>query len=155
LNSYLVTKYAVFWKFDDASGVEFNGYARDGPTGYFGYVMGGRMIKVAFGLIVCIVGFAMNAAADQYLISLKSAKNKTYKMPRGGFFEYVVCANYFGEIIQHCGFMLAFPSPATIAVLFVSVCNLMPRAAKTYEFYEKNFGSQAVADKKRIFPFVY
>ena len=68
----------------------------------------------AFGLIV-------NLDSDHRLRQLRSKrdlkcegevkgeekKNSRYSIPRGGFFEVVSAANYFGEICEWWGFALA------------------------------------------------
>ena len=41
-----------------------------------------------------------------------------YSIPRGGFFEYVSAANYFGEIVEWTGFAIA--SGHIAALLFAS-----------------------------------
>ena len=43
-------------------------------------------------------------------------------------FEYVSCANYFGEIVEWSGFAVACWSLAACAFAFLTACNLVPRA---------------------------
>lgn len=54
-----------------------------------------------------VVGMAINIQSDGILVNLRKAsatKGKSeYKIPRGGLFEYISCANYFGEIVEWWG----------------------------------------------------
>ena len=63
-----------------------------------------------------VFGIAINKYHDHLLTSLK--KNSTgsgkssYSIPVGGLFEYVSCANYFGEVVEWFGvFMLTKGTP--------------------------------------------
>ena len=42
------------------------------------------------------VGLYINVESDERLMSLRKPGEADYKIPRGGMFEYVSAANYFG-----------------------------------------------------------
>lgn len=44
--------------------------------------------------------------------------------PPGGLFEYVTAANYFGEVVEWCGFALASWSPQAGAFALFTACSL-------------------------------
>ena len=75
-------------------------------------------------MLLYIFGLAVNLDSDYRLRQLRSKKdgNKSasvaevsseqttksrYSIPRGGFYEFVSAANYFGEICEWWGFALA------------------------------------------------
>ena len=53
----------------------------------------------------------VNIDSDRRLRNLRSKSAEKlengYKIPFGGFFEYISAANYFGEIVEWWGFALA------------------------------------------------
>ena len=52
-----------------------------------------------------LCGVWINTQADGILRSLRDASvadDRGYKIPRGGMFEYVSGANFFGEIVEWC-----------------------------------------------------
>ena len=58
-----------------------------------------------------------------------------YKIPRGGTFEYVSAANYFGEIVEWSGFALAAaPSLPAAAFAFFTFANLAPRGWRHHQW---------------------
>lgn len=65
------------------------------------------------GVLVFLSGMAINIHSDGILTGLrKTSGGKTngksdYKIPRGGFFEVVSSANYFGEIVEWWGLFIA------------------------------------------------
>lgn len=69
-----------------------------------------------------VFGLLVNVDSDRRLIQLrksvssseKSGGKRHYKIPRGGFFELISAANYFGEICEWIGFALAAATPGAI-----------------------------------------
>ena len=60
------------------------------------------------GVLVFVFGLSVNIDSDRRLRNLRSDNSSTgYKIPQGGFFNYVSAANYFGEICEWWGFALA------------------------------------------------
>ena len=57
------------------------------------------------GVAMFLCGVWINTQADGILRSLRDASvadDRGYKIPRGGMFEYVSGANFFGEIVEWC-----------------------------------------------------
>lgn len=59
------------------------------------------------------------------------SRHAEYKIPRGGLFEYVSAANYFGEMVEWTGFAIASWSLPAAAFAFYTFANLAPRHAVT------------------------
>jgi 3-oxo-5-alpha-steroid 4-dehydrogenase 1 len=106
--------------------------------------------RVFAGAILFLVGFAINQHADWVLLHLRKPGETDYKIPRGGFYRWITCPNYFGEIIEWFGFaLLAFSFPALVFALW-TVANLLPRARSHHLWYRKTFPDYPSARKALI-----
>lgn len=76
-----------------------------------------------------------------------------YKIPYGGLFKYVSCANYFGEILEWFGFFLALQTYTSFLFLLGTMANLVPRALKYHQGYIKKMDNYP-KDRKAVFPYI-
>jgi hypothetical protein len=106
------------------------------------------------GAAMFVLGFAINAHSDATLRALRKPGDRTYSIPVGGMFQYVSCANYFGEIIEWIGFAIAAWSLPSAAFAFFTVCNIGPRALHHHEWYKTTFPDTYPADRKALIPFL-
>lgn len=108
------------------------------------------------GSTIFLSGFLINLHSDSVLRNLRKPGETGYKIPMGGAFTYVSGANYFGEIVEWCGFAMAtgFSLPA-VAFAFATMCNIAPRAAQHHEWYRKKFDGYDKLKRKAVIPFVY
>jgi hypothetical protein len=68
-------------------------------------------------------------------------------------FDAVACPNYFGEIVEWCGWALAAWSVAGAAFAIFTAANLAPRAHTYRKWYRERF-PEYPAKRKRIIPFL-
>ena len=117
--------------------------------------------RFILGVIVWLAGAAINIHSDAILRGLRATDEERkqgkggYKIPRGGLFEYVSCANYFGEIVEWFGFALAGWSLAGLTFGVATFCNLGPRARQHHAWYREKFGAAYPASRKAVIPFVW
>jgi 3-oxo-5-alpha-steroid 4-dehydrogenase 1 len=84
--------------------------------------------RVLVGALIFFIGMGINIHSDHLLRSLRKGKDGGYKIPRGGMFNFVSGANYFGESVEWTGYALAcWNVPASCFALF-TVVNLGSRA---------------------------
>ena len=81
----------------------------------------------------------INLSSDTILINLRDNNNDNYKIPYGGFFKYVSCPNYFGEILEWLGFAILTWSLSGLAFMLWTCFNLIPRAIRHHNWYNENF----------------
>lgn len=114
--------------------------------------IGGRWIA---GSLVWITGWLINLHSDNLLISLrrKNEKRGRYIIPRGGLFEYVSAANYFGEILEWSGFALASASLPAVAFALFTFANLAPRGWKHHQWYKATFKTYP-KKRRAVLPFL-
>ncbi|XP_041921303.1 3-oxo-5-alpha-steroid 4-dehydrogenase 2-like isoform X2 [Alosa alosa] len=106
------------------------------------------------GSILFYLGMAINIHSDRILRNLRKPDEKTYKIPRGGLFEYVSCANYFGEILEWLGYAIAACSLPSFSFTFFSWCFIIPRAHNHHRFYHEKFEDYPKS-RRCIIPFIY
>jgi 3-oxo-5-alpha-steroid 4-dehydrogenase 1 len=97
---------------------------------------------------------AINYNADAILRSLRTPSDSSYKIPRGGAFEFVSAANYFGETVEWGGFALAAASTPAWVFFLWTVANLAPRARSTHVWYRKTFKNYP-PNRRAFIPFLW
>ena len=109
------------------------------------------------GVLIYIFGFTLNVYSDAILRNLRS-KNPSpdeprYKIPFGGFFKWVSCPQYLGEIISFVGLAVMTWNLGAVFVVAVTAANLIPRALITHRWFNKNFDDYP-KQRKAIFPYI-
>lgn len=109
-------------------------------------------LLICFGLFLFLVGFFINVYSDNKLIKLRR-NNEGYQIPNGGFFNYISCPNFFGEIIEWLGFSIMTFNLASLSFLIWTCCNLVPRSLAHHKWYLNKF-EKYPKNRKAIFPFL-
>jgi 3-oxo-5-alpha-steroid 4-dehydrogenase 1 len=108
----------------------------------------------ALGAAVWAAGLGINYHSDGVLRELRKPGETGYKIPRGGAFELVSGANYFGEIVEWCGYALASRHVAGWAFAFFTFANTAPRAYHHHIWYRSKFEDYPKA-RRAVIPFVW
>jgi len=95
--------------------------------------------RFGIGVALFLLGWAMNLHSDAILRHLRRPGESGYKIPRGGFYRFVSCPNYLGEIIEWCGFALAAWTWAGGLFALFTIANLLPRALTHHRWYRETF----------------
>lgn len=95
--------------------------------------------RFLIGLGLFITGFFINRQSDYLLYKIRTRRKSEYDIPYGGFFRWVSCPNYLGEIVLWVGWAVATWSWAGLAFAVWTVANLAPRALAHHKWYRANF----------------
>jgi 3-oxo-5-alpha-steroid 4-dehydrogenase 1 len=109
--------------------------------------------RFLIGTVIFFIGFIANHRADMRLLALRAPGETGYKIPRGGLHDYVSAPNYFGEILEWCGWAIATWSLAGAAFAFYSFANLAPRALQHHRWYKEKF-SDYPKERRALIPWV-
>ncbi|XP_042281666.1 3-oxo-5-alpha-steroid 4-dehydrogenase 2a [Thunnus maccoyii] len=107
----------------------------------------------AAGLLLFVVGFTINIHSDHTLRNLRKPGEIVYKIPYGGMFEFVSGANFFGEIVEWCGYAVAVWSLPAFAFAFFTICSIGPRAYQHHRDYQQRFEDYP-RSRKALIPFI-
>lgn len=91
------------------------------------------------GLALFLAGFVVNRQADHILHCLRRPGENGYRIPQGGFYRWVSCPNYLGEIVEWTGWALATWSLPGLAFAVWTAANLAPRARAHHRWYREHF----------------
>uniref|UniRef100_A0A8D2H359 Steroid 5 alpha-reductase 1 n=1 Tax=Urocitellus parryii TaxID=9999 RepID=A0A8D2H359_UROPR len=105
------------------------------------------------GFALWLLGMLINIHSDHILRNLRKPGETGYRIPRGGLFEYVSGANYFGETVEWCGFALASWSLQGGAFALFTFCILLARANNHHQWYLEKFEDYPKF-RKIIIPFL-
>lgn len=105
------------------------------------------------GAALFAFGYALNRMSDRSLRNLRAPGESGYKIPRGGAFELVSCPNYFGELVEWCGWAIATWSLAGLSFAVFTAANLVPRALSHHRWYREKFPDYPPA-RKAVIPFI-
>jgi 3-oxo-5-alpha-steroid 4-dehydrogenase 1 len=139
----------------------FNGYVQGRAWTAFVLLDASTSLRAALlvaGAAVWAGGLYINLDADARLRNLRSPSERStgvYKIPRGGAFELVSGANYFGEIVEWCGYALASGGalPA-VAFAFFTFSNTAPRAYHHHLWYLRKFADYPPS-RRAVIPYVW
>lgn len=106
------------------------------------------------GFALWLAGMLINIHSDHILRNLRQPGETGYKIPRGGLFEYVSAANYFGELVEWCGYGLASWSVQGGAFALFTFCVLLPRAQEHHQWYLQKFEDYPKF-RKVLIPFLF
>ncbi|XP_062985794.1 3-oxo-5-alpha-steroid 4-dehydrogenase 1 [Elgaria multicarinata webbii] len=110
--------------------------------------------RFILGLTGWLSGLLINMHSDHILRNLRKPGETGYKIPRGGLFEYVTGANFFGEILEWCGFALACCTIESLAFAISTFMILGSRAYRHHLWYLKKFEDYP-RSRKILIPFVF
>lgn len=97
---------------------------------------------------------AINIHSDHILRNLRKPGEKDYKIPKGGFFKYVSAANFFGEILEWCGYAFACWSLPAAVFALNSFCIIGTRGYTHHLYYLKKFKNYP-SERKAVIPFIW
>lgn len=109
--------------------------------------------RFVVGAILFFGGLALHVLADRALRRLKSSTPGDYSLPRGPLFRFVSCPNYFGEIVEWCGFALCTWSPGGLIFAVWTAANLVPRAIHHHHWYREHFADYP-RPRRAVIPFL-
>jgi hypothetical protein len=104
------------------------------------------------GADVFLIGFIINQYHDTLLIRLRRF-NTGYKIPVKGWFKYVSCPNYLGEMIEWTGFLILVGSWSAFSIWLWTVINLVTRSLSHHRWYNEKF-EHYPKDRKAIIPYL-
>lgn len=110
------------------------------------------------GVVLFFIGMTINWHSDYIIRHLRKPGDTKHYLPKGGMYNYVTSANYFGEIIEWAGWAILTWSVAGFVFVWFTMANLVPRAHAIYNKYKIDFKDEFEARRpklKRIFPFIY
>ena len=111
-------------------------------------------LRVGVGVALFVAGFVTHVMSDRDLRRLRKPDEVGYKIPRGGLWEYVSNPNYFGEIMEWCGWALAVWSLPALGFAVFTIANLVPRAWANRKWYQQTFEDYP-RERKSVIPFVF
>ncbi|GAQ87529.1 SRD5A1 [Klebsormidium nitens] len=119
----------------------WNGYLQGQWLSHFGHYPNAWVSEPCFlaGFAVFLGGMAVNITSDNSLRRLRTDPSSEYKIPQGGLFEFISCPNYFGEIVEWCGWAIATWSQSGLAFAVFTFANLVPRAISHHRWYNSKF----------------
>lgn len=107
------------------------------------------------GTIIFLCGMFINIQSDYIVRHLRKPGDTNHYLPKGGMFNYVTSANYFGELVEWIGFAILTWSWAGAVFAIWTFANLVPRANTIYKKYQKMFPEMEHLKLKRVIPFIY
>ena len=107
------------------------------------------------GLVLFFTGMYTHMKADHTIRHLRKPGDTNHYLPKGGMFDYVTSANYFGELLEWTGFAILLCNPAAWMFVWWTAANLVPRAHAINKKYRAEFGNEQVGKRKRVIPFIY
>lgn len=109
--------------------------------------------RFIIGMVLFIGGFVINQISDKTLLSLRNGNSTGYSIPYGGFFKYISCPNFLGELIQWGGFALMTWCLPSLSFFIWTFVNLFPRAIDHHKWYKTTF-PEYPKERKAILPFI-
>lgn len=111
--------------------------------------------RFVLGLIIFIIGFAMNRAADYQLVFMRKSWSDTkYSIPKGPLYFLISCPNYFGEGLQWFGWAVMTWSVAGVVTWLLSEATFIPRSRQNHKWLRNQFLDYPTI-RKGLIPFIF
>lgn len=106
------------------------------------------------GVVLFIMGISGNFYHHYLLSKLRGEGEKEYKIPRGGFFNLVICPHYLFEIIGFVGFFFISQTLYALSFALGTFFYLTGRSIATRKWYLSKF-EDFPKEVKALIPYVY
>lgn len=106
------------------------------------------------GIVLFLVGIIGNFYHHYLLSKLRGKGEKEYKIPKGGFFELVICPHYFFEITVFYGIFFISQTLYSFAFAVGTTMYLVGRSYSTRKWYLSKF-EDFPKHVKAVIPFVF
>lgn len=111
--------------------------------------------RFIIGLILFLIGFALNRVADYQLVCLRESRTDTkHGIPKGPLYFLITCPNYFGEGLQWFGWAVMTWSLAGIVLWLVSEATFLPRSRQNHKWLRNQFLDYP-SIRKGLIPFIF
>ena len=110
--------------------------------------------RFIIGVLIFYSGYIINKNSDAILRNLRKPGETGYKIPTGGFYRFVSCPNYFGEILEWIGWAVLTWSLAGLVFPLWTAANLIPRAYVHHKWYKEKF-PEYPKERKAVIPFLF
>jgi protein-S-isoprenylcysteine O-methyltransferase Ste14 len=110
--------------------------------------------RFGLGVALFVVGLLVNLHSDAVLLNLRAPGDATYRVPRGGLFQWVSSPNYLGELLEWTGWALATWSVAGASFAVFTAANLVPRARNHHRWYRATFADYP-RERRALVPYVW
>ncbi|NWF64934.1 MAG: hypothetical protein HXY38_11580 [Chloroflexi bacterium] len=104
------------------------------------------------GIVFFLTGLSGNFYHHKLLADLRK-NSLDYFIPKGGWFEYVVCPHYLFEIVTWLGVALLSRHLGAWLILLFVISYLSARSLRTLTWYHEKF-KDFPKDRKAILPFI-
>jgi 3-oxo-5-alpha-steroid 4-dehydrogenase 1 len=111
-------------------------------------------LKTMVGLVMFILGMAVNISSDYHLQSERRRKGGAgdqYILSEWGLYKYIVSPNYAGEVVEWTGYAIMLRRESVWSFVVWTICNLGPRARSNLAWYKEKFGDK-VGNRKGMIP---
>ncbi|MFH1131136.1 MAG: methyltransferase [Pseudomonadota bacterium] len=109
-------------------------------------------LRFVVGALLFFGGMFLNVKSDYTLLKLRCAGSE-YSIPSTGFFKWVSCPNYLGEIIEWTGWAILTWSSAGLAFAVWTAVNLGHRAYANHKWYKERFPDYPT-ERKALIPYL-
>ena len=92
--------------------------------------------------------------SDKILREVKRDAQGGYGIPHKFLHAYIASPNYFGEVVQWCGWAILTWTMAGLVFALFTMANLVPRAYANLRWYRKTFDNYPKS-RKAIIPFIW
>ncbi|KAL5720420.1 hypothetical protein ACHQM5_013089 [Ranunculus cassubicifolius] len=106
------------------------------------------------GVAIFLLGTIGNLYHHMILANLREKDDKTYKIPKGGLFNLMICPHYFFEILAFVGVSLISQTIYPICFTAGTAIYLTGRSYVTRKWYLSKFPDFS-KDVKALIPFVF
>ncbi|KEP63393.1 UNVERIFIED_CONTAM: 3-oxo-5-alpha-steroid 4-dehydrogenase [Hammondia hammondi] len=105
----------------------------------------------------------LNIRSDYILMKLRVTNDRitpnpvhsaAYRIPEGLWFNYVSCANYFGEICEWAGYAIACNTYVALSFAVFTLCFLTSRGVQVHRWYLQHFEERYPSGRKAVIPFI-
>ena len=111
-------------------------------------------VRFIAGLTLFLVGFIINRHSDYILYRIRLTSKQEYAIPRDGFYRWVSCPNYLGEILIWIGWTITTWSPVAAAFSLWAIANLVPRAWSHHRWYRQQFDNYP-DERRALVPWIW